>query len=109
MIPISAMSPPESGMIAPLPNCFSIAAIAPATAFIFSLMLDVDMEWLLLRQMKHVRTRQCLIASGVPREVPVTRGPNVQRRPPDGHRVRKPAAVSTLSVRRPFGQRRAAN
>ena len=29
---------PPSGMIAPLPNCFSIAAIAPATAFIFSLM-----------------------------------------------------------------------
>ena len=28
-------------MIAPLPNCFSMAAIAPATAFIFSLMLDI--------------------------------------------------------------------
>src|SRR5450432_3712773 len=41
MVPISAISPPEGGMIAPLPNCFSMAAIATATAFIFSLMLDM--------------------------------------------------------------------
>ena len=31
-------SPPASGMIAPLPNCFSMAAMAPATAFSFSFM-----------------------------------------------------------------------
>src|SRR6202142_880435 len=42
MVPISGISPPDSGMMAPLPNCFSIAAIAPATAFIFSLMLDMS-------------------------------------------------------------------
>ena len=35
------MSPPDSGMIAPLPNCFSMAAMAPATAFSFSFMLDM--------------------------------------------------------------------
>src|SRR3954471_20054436 len=41
IVPISAMSPPDSGMIAPLPSCFSIAAMAPATAFNFSFMLDM--------------------------------------------------------------------
>src|SRR5581483_1247395 len=49
MTSISATSPPPSGMIAPLPNCFSIAAMADETAFIFSLSFsfivdDVDME-----------------------------------------------------------------
>src|SRR6476646_461185 len=41
IVPISAMSPPDSGMIAPLPNCFSMAAMALATAFSFSFMLDM--------------------------------------------------------------------
>ena len=40
----------RSGMIAPLPNCFSMAAIAPATAFIFSFMLDMGRSPLGLRQ-----------------------------------------------------------
>src|SRR5262245_31862604 len=40
-VPISAISPPDSGMIAPLPNCFSMAAMALATAFSFSFMLDM--------------------------------------------------------------------
>ena len=39
------MSPPDSGMIAPLPNCFSMAAMAPATAFSFSFMLDMGRSW----------------------------------------------------------------
>src|SRR5258706_1128997 len=38
---ISATSPPASGMMAPLPNCFSMAAMALATAFIFSLIVDM--------------------------------------------------------------------
>src|SRR5882724_1741846 len=38
---ISATSPPVSGMMAPLPNCFSMAAMALATAFIFSLIVDM--------------------------------------------------------------------
>src|SRR3954466_2493505 len=46
MVPISAMSPPASGMMAPLPNCFSIAAIAADTAFIFSFTLDMVSPWL---------------------------------------------------------------
>src|SRR3954465_15259633 len=41
IVPISAMSPPDSGMIAPLPNCFSMAAMALATAFSFSFMVDM--------------------------------------------------------------------
>ena len=44
IVPISAMSPPDSGMIAPLPNCFSMAAMAPATAFSFSFMLDMGLS-----------------------------------------------------------------
>src|SRR3954470_5992351 len=41
MTPIASISPPSRDMIAPLPNCFSMAAMAPDTAFIFSLMLDM--------------------------------------------------------------------
>ena len=41
---ISAMSPPDSGMIAPLPNC-SMAAMALATAFNFSFMLTWLSPW----------------------------------------------------------------
>src|SRR5260221_2052114 len=45
---ISATSPPASGMMAPLPNCFSMAAMALATAFIFSLIVDMCAPFCLL-------------------------------------------------------------
>ncbi len=59
MTSIAAISPPSSGMIAPLPNCFSMAAIAPATAFIFSLMLDMVSPfcWSLVQRSRVGRAR----------------------------------------------------
>src|SRR5882672_5625977 len=44
---ISATSPPASGMMAPLPNCFSMAAMALATGFIFSLIVDMGLPFCL--------------------------------------------------------------
>src|SRR5450432_2538933 len=42
MTPISAISPPPRAMMAPLPNCFSMAAMAVDTAFSLSLMVDME-------------------------------------------------------------------
>src|SRR3954453_12929627 len=41
MTPISGMSPPPSDMMAPFPNCFSMAATATETAFSFSFNVDM--------------------------------------------------------------------
>src|SRR5450432_2922510 len=49
MTPISAISPPPSGMMAPLPNCFSMAAMAVDTAFSLSLMVDMGFSSLVVR------------------------------------------------------------
>src|SRR4051794_35150632 len=41
MTPISGISPPPRDMMAPLPNCFSMAATAAETAFSFSFNVDM--------------------------------------------------------------------
>ena len=41
MTAISGTSPPPRDMMAPLPNCFSMAATAADTAFSFSFSVDM--------------------------------------------------------------------
>src|SRR3954447_22531126 len=45
MTPISGSSPPPRAMMAPLPNCFSMALTALATAFSFSFKVDMSISF----------------------------------------------------------------